>query len=281
MAKYHISDDGVARICNPVKTGKCKFGDDKPHFDTKAKAQKAYEKEMSSQSVFYQFEKNKEIKNMKDLIDQPLKSDLTNLKNFSESVKLSANELKAVDYYTTAGYTKINDFLYSSELPIKNKNRSFVSRIMHNNINSKNFDKDDLLNVVRYLDSSIDKANSYSKIVYRGLQSFNGVFNNKPVKDWVNERKIDEDLTFKGFLSSSSTVENAFRRTNSSLSSVIFEIKTNKGLDVSHFSYHKNEKEILLPRDMSFKIVGVHKNIDVSNNFYDHHVSVIQMVEIV
>lgn len=45
MKKYHINDKtGRANICDPVKTGVCKFGSNVPHFQTKDEAKAHYEK---------------------------------------------------------------------------------------------------------------------------------------------------------------------------------------------------------------------------------------------
>lgn len=45
--KFHISDDGIARKCDATKKP-CRFGNDDEHYSTKEEAQKAFEREQSS-----------------------------------------------------------------------------------------------------------------------------------------------------------------------------------------------------------------------------------------
>ena len=41
--KWHISPDGTPRKCNPIKTGKCQYGDSAEHFSSQEDARKFYE----------------------------------------------------------------------------------------------------------------------------------------------------------------------------------------------------------------------------------------------
>ena len=41
--RFHISPDGTPRICNPEKTGVCRYGADTPHFSTEEDARTAFE----------------------------------------------------------------------------------------------------------------------------------------------------------------------------------------------------------------------------------------------
>lgn len=59
MTKYHINDQGNANHCS-AEAGKCPFGTDAPHFDTKEEAQKHYE-----QTYNNSFEKVKPVKKTK------------------------------------------------------------------------------------------------------------------------------------------------------------------------------------------------------------------------
>lgn len=47
MAKYHVSEDGNARVCD-AEEGNCPFGSDTPHFKTKKEAQSYYESTQDS-----------------------------------------------------------------------------------------------------------------------------------------------------------------------------------------------------------------------------------------
>lgn len=193
--------------------------------------------------------------------------------------------------------------------------------------------REDLVDYMDTLDSILDKRNEDQRILYRGnpiykeLQAqFSNALGKKisvndtesmlaGIKAYYTEGKVFEHDTY---LSTSHSAHYVASRCDNSVGTeityydntevrgLVFELKTNAGLDVtSAAGGNYYEREVLLPRDTKFKVVGVHlrpesydtvsgydrqkrlnkkdlprKPEEIKKNNYTSLAAVIQMVEV-
>lgn len=146
--------------------------------------------------------------------------------------------------------------------------------------------KEDLVDYMGTMDSILDKRNDEQRILYRGNPIYAALQDQLSdalgkkihvsntddmiagIKAYYAEGKVFEHSTY---LSTSHSAHYVASRTSNSVGTnisyydttevrgLVFELKTNAGLDItSAAGGNYYEREVLLPRDTRFKVVGVH-----------------------
>ena len=189
----------------------------------------------------------------------------------------SESEKKALVYFSTDNYDWVNGALYSKEsLPsVKGSRANFGDGTVDTQITSvasgEQFAEDQyitpesertqeaLKEVVNTLDTALDKApRTKTRLLYRGVQP-NGQIDGKPAWLWAKQNApVGKVLKFDGYLSTTSEYETANKTYASDKESVIFEIRTPEGLNISSISSYSDEQEVLLPRGEQYAVVGNH-----------------------
>lgn len=146
--------------------------------------------------------------------------------------------------------------------------------------------REDLADYMETLDSILDKRNEEQRILYRGNPIYTGLQEKfsqalgkkinvndtdsmlAGIKAYYTEGKVFEHDTYLSTSHSAhyvaSRCDNSVGTTisyydNTEVRGLVFELKTNAGLDVtSAAGGNYYEREVLLPRDTKFKVVGVH-----------------------
>lgn len=98
-----------------------------------------------------------------------------------------------------------------------------------------------------------------TRTLYRGVQQGGTGASGQPVEAWASqEAHLGEKVTFDGYQSTSSSFSIASETYASDDSSVIFEIRTPEGVNLTSISSYQEEQEVLLPRKSTYVIVGKH-----------------------
>jgi len=293
--KYHINpESGNVSVCGAKI--QCKFqksGDKFPHFDSKEDAQKVYEDFMEElQDPFNaamisknpdnlpllmmslknkqtiakltkDFEQEKESGKIYEkynhfLSDSPV---LKEYNNDYEGLKKNATEkeLEALDLYTAISYDPVNKYLRSSD----KENYEFYNESAKNKI----------FEMIESLDSYIDKAPRKDRTVFRvvsqdGIKSNDGVVGGADFAELLNCR-VGEKVSFGEYLSTTIDPGHAAKRAskNEEHTSVAFVISASQGAPVGEtivdsfdtFEMQKLEREILLPRNMTFQVKRIER----------------------
>lgn len=160
---------------------------------------------------------------------------------------LSEDELKAIKGFTaeTDDYVNLNNLLY----------KGYSLEEMEIGLRTLGQD----------LESALNKAPKFQKIVYRGVDSDSSLFSpgnlqGRTLKERVSEYvateyKIGSTVNFKGFQSASAA--SMMGELWSGSDGVFFEISTPEGLSVRNATgYIAIEEEVILPRDSEYVVVG-------------------------
>lgn len=181
---------------------------------------------------------------------------------------LTPVESQAVQLYTYDNHYKwINDALYT-------KNIAVAPDGPHKTVFPYSWDKEEspvtypgyqnagtLKEVCNVLDSAIKKAPAEQKTVYRSVTADNGMFNGLTPSEYLEKNiQAGKEIKFDGYLSSTLDPEVALKHGNR-VDGVLFEIRTTEGLNISMPSSYQEEQEVLLPRNTTYKVVGVHKKV--------------------
>lgn len=231
------------------------------------------------------FQDIKETRRLPDGIPVDVEDHIEQNKRYLEQ-RLNDDERKAVRGYTGFAAGICNTVLldgsdqnyeyYQSAPPWRDTESGpcdFVSR-------------EDLTEYIETMDSILDKRNSEQRVLYRGNPIYTGLqeqfsaalgkkihVNNTDdmiagIKAYYAEGKVFEHSTYLSTSHSAhyvaSRCDNSFGTEISYYDSpevrgLVFELKTNAGLDVtSAAGGNYYEREVLLPRDTRFKVVSVH-----------------------
>lgn len=180
--------------------------------------------------------------------------------------KLSPEELDVLMDYKRNGYYRINNVLYEKEVPISKseiptffKDKFFKAK------------GDEVIESIKILDSMFDKVpktirNKIPTVLYRGSSAYS------------SDLKINSAVVTRGFISTS-LVPYVASHFIGCEGCCIFKLLINKPLPyiyiswVSHTKEHQepvaySEFEILLPRNLIFKIVNIEKvSLDTNHIF--------------
>lgn len=124
------------------------------------------------------------------------------------------------------------------------------------------------------------KSPKKQRIVYRGIVNESHIIqSSRDVDSWIKEHgQLGQTLTFNSYTSTTASVDRARSISGKDSSGMIFEILTPEGINVTSVSEYKDEKEILLPRNQTYVVVG-HKTI-VDEYGPEFNQKVVQLVAI-
>lgn len=192
-----------------------------------------------------------------------------------ETHHLSRDSKEAITYFTDEGYRWLNKSIYEGiqELPEGNNvdlslnTTEIIRKTKYSSENENFFENKNAYvakKIVEELDEALDKGPKVQRKVYRAIQGhvrFDGM---KP-KDWVDENiEIGKEIVVDGYQSTSPKINGIDYWLKDD--TVLYEISTPEGLNVSKLSHHGYEQEILLPRDSRYVVVGVDKNVDLGRS---------------
>lgn len=208
----------------------------------------------------------------------------------SPGTHVTDGERQAIDFYTTADYQGLNNFLRGGD----DDGRFNVDAVSI-------YDE-----VTDNLDSLIDKAGRSNDpfIVYRGMIYSDDVLEQREMMDFtpaeweeMKVQRIREKYTIGseidfggGFVSTSTKLDTpatiAFESWDEQHIGLIFEIAARHGAPLQDFSVFSFEHEILLSRDSRYRVMGVEENVGVKKFFDDSgdeqikRVTMVQLMEI-
>lgn len=157
--------------------------------------------------------------------------------------------------------------------------------------------KEDLHDYMETMDTILAERQEKARVLYRGHPIYESM--REQLSAEIGEDGIDyedTELTIKAlkahypvgnivhypnYVSTSLSAFQAADRTqeadygdNSKIRGVVFEMKTNAGLDITGASSHEYEREVVLPRDVHFRIENVHlqpQSYNTVSGFDDKH----------
>lgn len=191
--------------------------------------------------------------------------------------KLTPEQRHALKIYSSNNYKWINAELYNpgqltdgdDGLPIGN----FTMNSMADNYVEENPTVRQFRETIELLDSAFKHVQkNEAEILYRGQSLSNPGLQSKNVEElhaYVDKNfKLGEEVETPGFLSTSPVAFAAMTycgagdkaSLNPRNEGILFELKTNKGLDMQSLALYSRESETLLPRGMKWRVVAVHKS---------------------
>lgn len=151
-------------------------------------------------------------------------------------------DLECLYHYSSAGYRRINPYL--------------ISGVIHATTT-----KDELDSVIKDIKIIIGKAPKYEGVVYRGMQfREKGEFDN-----FLSRCKEGKNLLMKNFVSTSTDKDIASEFTERGYS-ILYTIKSKKGVFLDGASPNLREKEVLFNNESEFKISNIKK---ISDNKFE------------
>ncbi|ADL53223.1 ADP-ribosyltransferase [Clostridium cellulovorans] len=178
---------------------------------------------------------NKNINNSKAKNEPETTIEKNNIKkssNTNKIPKLNETEKWSLDYYTNDGFRELNKTLREGKKLDSTMNTA-----------------------VKGLDSSLSKLPDYKGKVYRNLDFS---FNKKGMDEFLNNHKEGDIVNYVQY-TSTSKADDVFGNKFLGKDSIKLSIKSKSGKDISNYSQHKMEEEVLFGRDSKF-IVNSIKN---------------------
>ncbi len=237
---------------------------------------------------------------------------LINEESKLEGANLTDAEREALWFYSKQNFTWINSSLYNRSEGLHNyvapdfpDDKPYFSQDNRTDSNStetslKPIDKLEshlrtprmIKEVTALLDSALVKGPRKQRTVYRGMGWTNGRFVDKSqnyidtndtgrVARWVKENFIlGEEILMDGYQSAS--IDPSIGAEYAGTNGVMFEIKTASGMNVTANSRFSFEREVLLPRNSRYMVVGIHydqtlKTIDTATKY---NTTIVQLIEI-
>jgi hypothetical protein len=214
--------------------------------------------------------------------------------SMQEMALTTEREKSSALFFTSENYEWVNGALYNTdELPVDFPNSisplrddDFTETMMEE-IEPQNVSKTVFADIITNLDNAIGKGPKKQRIVYRGLPNEgtgikNSNLNSSQYVDTHN--KLGQELVFDGYQSSTVDFGIAYEYAGDSSSGIVYEILTPEGINITSTSNYEHEKEVLLPRQARYMVVGVHKNVEVrepdENYFFNMKAHVVQLVAI-
>jgi hypothetical protein len=208
-----------------------------------------------------------------------------------EVTKLSLPEQVAARFFTTNEYEWFNGALHGDETCLVeivegNARTEFVNDysdvhyIMSFNIPLEMRTKETVRNTCKVLDSALEKGPKINRIVYRCVDAESKFIRQAGgLEKWMSENiALGKELKFDGYQSSSVDLEVAKTYVGSD-GGLVFEIMTPEGVNISSISDFLDEKEVLLPRQSRYVVVGVHNDLRMESSG-SGPISVVQLVAI-
>ena len=203
-----------------------------------------------------------------------------------ELSEVTPEEERALNYFTGESYEWINKTLYDGAEPPEegeedDGEEAFAGDNFYPTQNWKTLDR-----TVSLIDSAMKKAPKKQRIVYRGMSPSNPLFVemsggsiNDPhvIGKWVDDNlTLGQEIKFDGYQSATPEYRSAAEYAGYD-GSLVYEILTSEGINVCSISEYPTEREVLLPREARYMVVGVHKDVQGYRG-NTHHV--VQLVAI-
>lgn len=171
--------------------------------------------------------------------NQKLKGALLREVPQEDDVNPRGDSLTSDERYTLEDYTN-TDYIYAHRqlLKVKEENRDRQAKWL-----------------IKNMDSVLEKLPVFKGTVFRGVRQ------TKEGRHRWYANNVGKTFKWKTYVSASESKDMASSFTSHydkalAKEGLVFEIKSESGCDISWFSAHPNEKEILFPRDLFFEISG-------------------------
>jgi hypothetical protein len=221
----------------------------------------------------------------------PISYDDQEAASIVELQNLSQEERNSVNMFTSSNFNWINGSLFGKEDVLYSAESEGADVEMMGDISMEDEPLeldyptvDNVVTVVNTLDQAFMSAPAVERILYRGKgmssSRFNGDTNAYVDKNYA----LGQEVVFDGYQSAS--LDPHVGNDYAGDSGIVFEMKTSSGLNAQSISDFSEEREILLPRQTRWKVVGVHKKAkyvtfsEEDQTQVEHKVTVVQMVEI-
>lgn len=183
---------------------------------------------------------------------------------------LSPGEQMCCKVFTSPAYEEYADIIYGNSLPDSHSFENYRDgddafndpEYYYNELLMNTSSRDAVLQVTKNIDSAMKKTPKKQRVVYRGIVNESHIIQSSgDVDKWIKEHgQLGQTLTFGSYTSTTASVDRARSISGKDSSGMIFEILTPEGINVTSISEYKDEKEILLPRNQTYVVVG-HKTI--------------------
>lgn len=208
-----------------------------------------------------------------------------------ETSGLDFKEKAAIKFFTSNDYEWFNDAIYSKGASLNPKVRNSESRDPMDQVQKEgdliyiNEDEQNvraLNSISKKLDEALTKGPKIQRVIYRGKSANSKSFKDyENVKDWIGKNaKLGQEVKFDGYQSATADMSVAARNEYSGWKApgLIYEILTPEGINITSESNYVTEREVLLPRDSRYMVVGVH--YDQTKSHLGHKAHVVQLVAI-
>lgn len=183
---------------------------------------------------------------------------------------LTKEEKEAVHLFSTDEFLRINADLYGMELD--------------ESLREPDYDYD-LPTVLKSMDTIFNKTPGIQRTVYRGMGLRHMLFEQNGGESYIDPNDymydnytLGSEVVFDGYQSSSTDPEVGLSFAGNQ--GLLFRVKTSSGLNITSISEYDSEKEVLLPKQARYMVVGVHDSIPVNTEKGEEIVNVIDLVEI-
>ena len=179
----------------------------------------------------YICELNEKTLRMEELEDYVKQNLPTALKSVIESERL-------VELHNLSIYEKAVIFAYTDA---RNQQHQLLNELLWRSKGSENTD------FGRFLESSLDKLENYTGMVFRGVQE-----SNCDIERYIKAQENKLIITEFAFLSASK-----FQIIAQGFGRIVFRIYAKRAKDIEKISKFKKEKEVVFGRNTSFKVVKI------------------------
>jgi hypothetical protein len=209
---------------------------------------------------------------------------------------LNVSELLAARFFTSTNYDWFNSILYGKNTKLPKPDKSYkkfaeegygiFDEDNQENAYASNFSippeyrtEETVQKICSVLDDALSRGPKRQRILYRGKPGFSSIFNKAGgVSNWVDQNMpLGKEVVFDGYQSASQSFDVACEYSGSS--GLIYEILTPEGVNVTNVSKYENEREVVLPRQARYVVVGVHKNVKCPGD-YEGMTTIVQLVAI-
>ena len=217
---------------------------------------------------------------------QPIGLPVRTIRKLSEIElrKLSVNEKLAARFFTSNSYEWFNNILYgrNTELPEPDEfYKEFAEQgygvfdednqqdiyLSGFSISPRFRTKETIGTICSVLDDALSRGPKRQRILYRGKKADSSIFDEAgSVSNWVDQNMpLGKEVVFDGYQSASLSFDVAHKYSEYK-DGLIYEILTPEGVNVTDVSLYESEREVVLPRQARYVVVGVHKNVKCSGD---------------
>lgn len=183
-----------------------------------------------------------------------------------QHMDLTAEEQDAIWNYTSYMHEDTNKILRGKE------SVEFTPEDEEDEYQARHFRSGEHINdYVASIDRVLSHRNPEKRVLYRGVgvHGINSILDEKRAypKDRSDEEMVDDlvqhyapgkSFAFDTYSSTSHDAGFASEFTSSGSVQLVYEMKTNAGVDVTHLSDEPDEREVIVPRGMRFKVENVY-----------------------